>query len=107
MIESETGQREAGFRPVQAVTDFFVSMLLIGVNIKKVTGRAVGGGGGGAVAHARCCATAGGTFSCAIERWWLQVTKQNDMIQDLSVMKKGVDPSVKCVCWCDTAAFVH
>ncbi len=27
----------------------------------------------------------------------VQVTKQNDMIQDLSIMKKGVDPSVKCV----------
>ncbi len=26
----------AGFRPVQAITDFFVSLLLIGVNIKKV-----------------------------------------------------------------------
>ncbi len=36
MIESESGKREAGFRPVQAVTDFFVSLLLIGVNIKKV-----------------------------------------------------------------------
>ena len=44
MIESETGHREAGFRPVQAMIDFFVSLLLIGVNIKKVVGR--GGGGG-------------------------------------------------------------
>jgi uncharacterized membrane protein len=32
--------REAGFRPVQAVTDFFVSLLLIGVNIKKVSAHA-------------------------------------------------------------------
>ena len=36
MIESESGRRESGFRPVQAIADFFVSLLLIGVNIKKV-----------------------------------------------------------------------
>jgi hypothetical protein len=35
--------------------------------------------------------------ACHVMRGVLQVTKQNDMIQDLSIMKKGVDPSVKCV----------
>jgi hypothetical protein len=116
MIESETGHREAGFRPVQAVTDFFVSVLLIGVNIKKV-------GRGDACSPAFAAHVTRHTshvthHTSHVTRHTLhvtrhtshddsarpqacvpplQVTKQNDMIQDLSIMKKGVDPSIKCV----------